>query len=350
MNKKYITLCSLLALFVAWFALPLAAEETQQKKLNVIQDDVSQRFALKPIPRRGTPYPILLVHGFMGFNRLGGLNYFFRVKEYLLSHGEEVHTVVIPPLQGVEERGLELAKAIDDLLYKTWSKKVHLIAHSQGGIDGRYVISAMGYEGKIASLITIAAPHQGTPLADYILEMPKGTLDSASRIMGWLLGQLETQKPGLENAKEGDTWKPRLDRSLQQLSRAGMKMFNEKYPGSGGVPVYSIAGVSGLESADEICQKSQWGILENVDVLEPLLWSTGALLSDTGPKGVKEPNDGVVTTRSMVWGEFLGCVPADHFDQVGQIADIGANWVSGFDHLDFYYRLTTFIREKEKSF
>jgi hypothetical protein len=27
-----------------------------------------------------------------------------------------------------------------------------------------------------------------------------------------------------------------------------------------------------------------------------------------------------VTVQSARWGTFIGCVPADHFDEVGQIA------------------------------
>ena len=91
------------------------------------------------------------------------------------------------------------------------------------------------------------------------------------------------------------------------------------------------------------------GTLRTHRYFRALAWATGTVLAESGPKGLKEPNDGVVTTRSMVWGDFLGCIAADHFDQVGQIADVGEHWVSGFEHLNFYYRLVTFIREQEKS-
>ena len=79
-----------------------------------------------------------------------------------------------------------------------------------------------------------------------------------------------------------------------------------------------------MQSADTICSKSQWGVLNALSIMEPLLWATATVLSESGPKGMKEPNDGVVTTRSMVWGYVFRCIAADHFDQVGQIA----MWVS----------------------
>ena len=323
--------------------------EANPQKLYVVQEEVAQREALRAQSKHGAPYPILLVHGFMGFNRVGKLDYFFRVKEYLESHGEDVHVATIPPFQGVEERGIELAKIIDDVLFKTWSAKLHIIAHSQGGVDSRYVMSALAYQDKIASLVTVATPHLGTPLADYVLNVPEGAFDPVSRTMGWIIGRLDVEEHEREGEAKGKTWEPRLDRSLQQLSEVGMNKFNKTYKDPPGVPIYSIAGVSSMQSADTICSKSQWGVLESIDIMEPLLWATATVLSESGPKGMKEPNDGVVTTRSMVWGTFLGCIAADHFDQVGQIADVGEHWMSGFDHLNFYFDLVTFIRDQETS-
>jgi hypothetical protein len=49
----------------------------------------------------------------------------------------------------------------------------------------------------------------------------------------------------------------------------------------------------------------------------------------------------------MRWGTFMGCIPADHFDEVGQIADLGPALVSGFDHRAFYDTLLGFVRGLE---
>ena len=349
MKNKSVILSVFILVSVMGFNPLAQAVKKAPKQLFVIQDDVTQREVLRTQAKHKTPYPILFVHGFMGFNRVGKLDYFFRVKEYLASHGEEVHIATIPPFQGVEERSVELAKIIDDVLFKTWSEKLHIIAHSQGGVDSRYVMAALGYKDKVASLITVATPHLGTPLADYVLNVPQGAFDPVSRTMGWIIGRLDAKESEGEGAPKGKTWEPRLDRSMQQLSAAGMNKFNKAHKDPPGVPIYSIAGVSSLQSADSICKDSQWGTLENVDIMEPVLWATSTVLSESGPKGMKEPNDGVVTTRSMVWGTFLGCIAADHFDQVGQIADVGEHWISGFDHLNFYYDMVMFLRDQEET-
>jgi triacylglycerol esterase/lipase EstA (alpha/beta hydrolase family) len=44
-------------------------------------------------------------------------------------------------------------------------------------------------------------------------------------------------------------------------------------------------------------------------------------------------NDGMVPTKSAHWGDFRGEIPADHFDEVGQLFGITS---PNFDHRDFY--------------
>jgi triacylglycerol esterase/lipase EstA (alpha/beta hydrolase family) len=48
------------------------------------------------------------------------------------------------------------------------------------------------------------------------------------------------------------------------------------------------------------------------------------------------PNDGVVSVESAIWGDFLGCVPADHADEIGQFGDEGTNGRTGWNHVRFY--------------
>jgi triacylglycerol lipase len=48
-------------------------------------------------------------------------------------------------------------------------ERFNLIAHSMGGLDARYAITRLGLAGRVASLVTIGAPHRGTPLAEFPL-------------------------------------------------------------------------------------------------------------------------------------------------------------------------------------
>jgi triacylglycerol lipase len=48
--------------------------------------------------------------------------------------------------------------------------------------------------------------------------------------------------------------------------------------------------------------------------------------------------------RDARWGRFLGCVPADHFDEIGQLFGDGPGWGNDFDHLLFYAELIEWLR------
>lgn len=91
---------------------------------------------------------------------------------------------------------------------------------------------------------------------------------------------------------------------------------------------------------------SLWETSARVDAIDPLLALSGAFLSGPNPFQLRK-NDGLVPTDSMSWGTLLACIPADHFDQMGQVADLTPSLVSGFDHLDFYRNLLAHIRRLE---
>ena len=67
--------------------------------------------------------------------------------------------------------------------------------------------------------------------------------------------------------------------------------------------------------------------------MEPALLLTHGYLG-----GSRVPNDGIVTVEACIWGRFLGCIAADHFDQVGQISGL-----SDFDFRDFYREHASFL-------
>ena len=48
-------------------------------------------------------------------------------------------------------------------------RPVHLIGHSLGGLDSRFLISKLGMADRVLSLTTIGTPHHGTPLADIVV-------------------------------------------------------------------------------------------------------------------------------------------------------------------------------------
>ena len=180
------------------------------------------------------------------------------------------------------------------------------------GLDARYLIWEHEYADRVVSLTTVSSPHRGTPMADVVTgavdisPLDGAILDAALTALSLLMGM------GEQEAAE----------AMADISTEGMAAFNDTYPDHTDVAYYSWAGHScGILELE--CVLDHNGEVVNV-FLGPtytLIWAFGYA------------NDGMVPVESAQWGEFLGEIPADHMDEVGQIADV-INL--SFDHLEFY--------------
>src|SRR4051812_35608663 len=98
--------------------------------------------------------PIVLVHGLFGFDqfRLGSwlrVEYFHNIPGALRQAGNRVFVARVSPTGGVPRRAEQLR---DFLLQTSPDEPVHIIAHSMGGLDARYMISRLDMAGHILSL------------------------------------------------------------------------------------------------------------------------------------------------------------------------------------------------------
>lgn len=293
----------------------------------------------------GPPYPLVLVHGFSGWKDIQALHisYFYGVADALRDDGEtEVFETQVDPYHATEIRGNELAPQIDQILANTGKDKVNVIAHSQGGLDTRYIISTLGYGDRIASLTTVSTPHRGTRIADGLLKsVPDWTdalINAAADVLGKSLFDIETDSD--------------MRASLESLSEPYVQtVFNPANPNDPRVSYFSYAGRSNDDSGDPECNGS-W--IPNdptvIDHIDPLLSITGDYLKTPGD-GIlcaddECVNDGIVTVPSARWGLFMGCFPADHFDEVGQVAKEKPNAESGYDQRVFYREVVRRLRER----
>ena len=284
---------------------------------------------------RGAPYPIVLAHGMAGFERIGPINYFFNVASDLRSRGETVIEAHVPPFASSATRASYLKDFVDDTLRDTGACKVNLIAHSQGGLDSRYLISSMGYGNRVAGLVTVSTPHRGSPVADAALGLIPGF---SADVINAILGALWSV-----TAAPGD---PDIHESLVQLSRDNMtKRFNPANRDDSRVKYYSVAGRSAGRLGGSDCEGGVWSSSLRIDLLDPLLVVTAPVFIATSPDPLfPMVNDGLVTVDSARWGTFLGCVPADHLDEIGQLAHLFPDPLSGFDHKDMYRRIVSQLR------
>jgi len=282
-----------------------------------------------------------------------GVEYFYNVPDDLRAAGADVTVPNLPPYDGSEQRAMVLARVVDDVLARTNKRKVHLIAHSQGGVDSRVLITDLGYADRVASLVTISTPHRGTRVAELAASAPDGLLNPAGQLLGWLVGTLEGEPPSeaawLADESVQAAYDPNLVAAMDTLQPSTMAAFNETHPDPEGVPIFSVAGVTNLLSLDQSeCDGGRWERANRVDVVDFFFAAPGLYLSNTDGGWLfnQTPNDGLVTVASARWGTFLGCIPADHPDEIGHILDSG-NLVSGFDHRRFYLDLLNNARAVE---
>jgi triacylglycerol lipase len=294
-------------------------------------------------PRLGPPYPVVLAHGFFGFETFAGVDfvtYFFGVRDHLVAGGEPwVFTPAVDPFDDSTDRGLQLVAEVEAILAETGHAKVNLVGHSQGGLDARVVASLR--PDLVASVTTFATPHQGTPIADIalgVLDDPEAQ-DLADELVQ-LIGA-----PLWDELGESTS----VIESLQQLSSAGIAVFNATYPDAPDVIYLSIGGRSDYHAGGGECEAAAtppW-IAEFSATLDPVdsgLWIAESILD--GPNGFDPaPNDGLVRVADAKWGSFLGCVPADHLDEMGQLVGDSPGLGNDWQHLAFYGALVQHLRE-----
>ena len=291
-----------------------------------------------PPARLGAPYPIVLLHGMAGFEKIGeepvDLVYFRGVLDSLAAVGEtEVYVTVAPPYATSEVRAEAIAKQLDAILARTNKAKVHLVGHSQGGLDARVLASpnGLGYGDRIASVTTVATPHRGSRAADSALGLIEGlpaadvdaVTNALARVLQRTVYELDTDAT--------------LRAQVVQLSEKHMReVFNPRYVDAPGVVYRSYAGRSNLRTGLLDCQGATYANPLAVDATQPLLSASAVFLEEGLALKV---NDGVVTVDSARWGTFEACVPADHFKQVGHVG-----LAATFDHRQLFRDIVARLR------
>lgn len=252
-----------------------------------------------------TRYPIVLEHGLAGFNQLFGVySYWFGIVGELEDGGATVFTTTVSQLNSTEARGEQLIDQIETIVALTGKPKVNLIGHSHGGLDVRYVAAVR--PDLVASVSSVATPHKGAALADYLrANIQNGSLTQNvvayfASSLGTVLGLLT----GRSNPQDAVA-------ALDSLTSAGLATFNARYPQ--GVPTTACGQGATTVNGIKYYSWSGTGVLTNaLDVSDAAL----ALSSFFYP----EANDGLVGKCSS----HLGSVIRDdyfqnHLDEVNQV-------------------------------
>ena len=115
----------------------------------------------------------MLAHGLLGFSEfelarwLPPIHYWFGIKDALAHKGIRVVETSVPASATIEQRA---AKLWEDIASHDYPDGVNIVAHSMGGLDARYMISRLRPPNvKVRSLVTIATPHHGSAVADFLM-------------------------------------------------------------------------------------------------------------------------------------------------------------------------------------
>jgi triacylglycerol lipase len=252
-----------------------------------------------------TKYPIVLAHGLSGFRQLFGVvDYFNGIPSDLRSGGAQVFVTQVSAVASAEQRGEQLLDQIEFIAASTGAGKVNLIGHSQGGLDARYVMAVR--PDLIASLSTVATPHRGADLADFLADniTPGGFNEAVFEAFGNSLGTIIDLLAGTPSPQDALG-------AVQTLSSDGAAVFNQKFPAglaatrcgapptsAGGIQLYSWAGASVLTSL--------------FDISDPALGLTSLFYG--------EDNDGLVGRCSSRFGKVLrDDYTMNHLDEVNQL-------------------------------
>jgi triacylglycerol lipase len=238
-------------------------------------------------------YPIMLAHGIARFDKVidpvfdndntadDRTHYFRRIRSTLLAHGFDVIHSNVSWAGSVNQRAADLKANVEAVLQaRPGITKVHIIAHSMGGLDARHMLfehqDAKMHE-KVASISTIGTPHWGTSFADW-----------GMRAFGdFLLGFLDSL--GI-NTLDG----------FRDLTTSACSAFNaqaEAFEQTCGVRFSTFAGTQDLKF-----------------IFAPLRFSWRIVNHFEGR------NDGLVSLASAKWKDAYFRAPdlrADHLNQLG---------------------------------
>lgn len=148
----------------------------------------------------------------------------------------------------IESNGAALRDRAIRILEETGVEKLHVLAHSKGGLDARCMASLPGMAPRIASLTTVCTPHNGSVTVDRLLRLPDGLVRLVSFFCNLWFRILGDKQP--------DSY-----RVFHQLTTSEAAAFNASHPIPSGVRCRSYAFAMSRACSDLILCPIRWSKL-----------------------------------------------------------------------------------------
>jgi triacylglycerol lipase len=242
-----------------------------------------------------TRYPIVLVHGLMGFDTILGIDYWYQIPDALRKAGATVLVAQVSAVNDNDVRGEQLLQQLKSWQAAKGYKKFNLIGHSQGGPTARYAAGVAPQ--LVASVSTVGSPHSiDTSLPvdgiQQLLVTQPQTFATLGALIDWLSGA------------------PKLPQDPAALLAWAQNTtaFNTRFPA--GAPT-TACGQGPEQAANGIYFYSVAGSQPKTNSWDP----SDAILNAT-----TVPSDGLVTVCAAHWGKVLrDDYPWNHLDEVNQV-------------------------------
>ncbi|KAJ7487406.1 Alpha/Beta hydrolase protein [Mycena galericulata] len=255
-------------------------------------DSVQQEQRILHSKYRSPKNPVVFCHGLLGFDSVTigpaiapmQVTHWRGIKEVLEANGTEVLITRVPATSSPIDRAKVLEEKISDVYP---GRSVHLIGHSMGGLDCRYLTTHLTHRKfNVLSITTIATPHRGSSFADHFL-----TTVGPAR-MPSVLSLLDLLPNGGGDGK-----------AFECLTVESMRRFNAETPDVPGVRYFS------------------WGATYEPGLIDTWKWPHSVVLEHEGE------NDGLVSVASSKWGTYLGTLTGvSHLNLVGWINTAQYKW------------------------
>lgn len=222
-----------------------------------------------------TEHPIVLAHGFMGFDSILGLvDYWPGIVDALENGGATVYVAQVSPMNSSEARGEQLVAQIENYLAISGASKVNIIGHSQGALDARYVATVR--PDLVASITSVGGPHGNGFAAAF------GDSDETISTLLGVMSDLIAALSGNPNSND-------VAAATDAFSAESIAAFNNDYPI--GLPSSSCGeGASSVDIDGHTVRVYSWGgtgvVTTGVDITDLLMAITADLVGGE--------NDGLV--------------------------------------------------------
>ncbi len=240
-----------------------------------------------------TKYPLLMVHGWLGWSRIGNdtfnIDYWYQILPDMARNGATVFAAQLSPAHRTEFRGEQLIAQVEEVIAITGKSKVNLIGHSHGGPTVRYVAATKPEY--VASITGVAGTFRGSKVADDIQN------NRLSRTAFNILGDYMVA-PLITWVQQQPDMPVDFDASMASLTETASADFNRRFPTTA---LAANCSSSGAKVDRGIHYYSWTGVAQATNLLD-----IDTVLMQLGPLSYGNlDNDGMVARCSTHIGHVI---------------------------------------------